>query len=70
MANSFVELMVASLALVLLMKVVLTLALDVDVCRAVAAALFDDPEAVEYRRLDSTERFEALERWRGRHALS
>ncbi|MDB9524509.1 amino acid ABC transporter substrate-binding protein [Oscillatoria sp. CS-180] len=34
--------------------------LDVDVCRAVAAALFDDPEAVEYRRLDSTERFTAL----------
>ncbi len=34
--------------------------LDVDVCKAVAAALFDDPEAVEYRRLDSTERFEAL----------
>ncbi|MGB7087158.1 MAG: amino acid ABC transporter substrate-binding protein [Phormidesmis sp.] len=34
--------------------------LDVDVCKAVAAALFDDPEAVEYRELDSTERFEAL----------
>ena len=34
--------------------------LDVDVCKAVAAALFDDPDAVEYRRLDSTERFEAL----------
>ncbi|NJN02696.1 MAG: amino acid ABC transporter substrate-binding protein [Leptolyngbyaceae cyanobacterium SL_1_1] len=34
--------------------------LDVDVCRAVAAALFDDPDAVEYRRLDSTERFTAL----------
>ena len=34
--------------------------LDVDVCKAVAAALFDDPEAVQYRRLDSTERFEAL----------
>lgn len=34
--------------------------LDVDVCKAVAAALFDDPEAVEYRRLDSTERFTAL----------
>ena len=34
--------------------------LDVDICKAVAAALFDDPEAVEYRRLDSTERFEAL----------
>ncbi|MGL5080913.1 MAG: amino acid ABC transporter substrate-binding protein [Microcoleaceae cyanobacterium] len=34
--------------------------LDVDICRAVAAALFDDPEAVDYRNLDSTERFEAL----------
>lgn len=34
--------------------------LDVDTCKAVAAALFDDPEAIEYRRLDSTERFEAL----------
>ncbi len=34
--------------------------LDVDVCRAVAAALFGDPDAVEYRRLDSTERFTAL----------
>ncbi|NER82065.1 MAG: amino acid ABC transporter substrate-binding protein [Leptolyngbya sp. SIO1D8] len=34
--------------------------LDVEVCKAVAAALFDDPEAVEYRRLDSTERFTAL----------
>lgn len=34
--------------------------LDVDVCKAVAAALFDDPDAVEYRNLDSTERFEAL----------
>jgi general L-amino acid transport system substrate-binding protein len=34
--------------------------LDVEVCRAVAAALFGDPEAVEFRRLDSTERFTAL----------
>lgn len=34
--------------------------LDVDVCRAVAAALFNDADAVEYRNLDSTERFEAL----------
>jgi len=34
--------------------------LDVDICKAVAAALFDDPNAVEYRNLDSTERFEAL----------
>lgn len=34
--------------------------LDVDVCRAVAAALFDDPQAVEFRNLTSSERFEAL----------
>lgn len=34
--------------------------LDVDVCKAVAAAVFGDPEAVEYRNLDSTERFTAL----------
>jgi general L-amino acid transport system substrate-binding protein len=34
--------------------------LDVDVCRAVAAAIFGDPEKVEYRNLDSTERFTAL----------
>lgn len=34
--------------------------LDVDVCRAVSAALFGDPDKVEYRNLDSTERFTAL----------
>jgi len=34
--------------------------LDVDVCKAVAAALFDNPEAVEYRNLDPTERFTAF----------
>ena len=34
--------------------------LDVDVCKAVAAAVLGDPTAVEYRNLDSTERFEAL----------
>ncbi|SKB11533.1 putative amino-acid ABC transporter, substrate-binding protein [Planktothrix sp. PCC 11201] len=34
--------------------------LDVDICKAVAAAVFGDPNAVEYRNLDSTERFEAL----------
>jgi general L-amino acid transport system substrate-binding protein len=34
--------------------------LDVDVCKAVAAALFGDADAVEYRNLDSTERFTAL----------
>ncbi|MEL7036278.1 MAG: amino acid ABC transporter substrate-binding protein [Cyanobacteria bacterium J06592_8] len=34
--------------------------IDVDVCKAVAAAIFNDPNAVTYRNLDSTERFEAL----------
>ncbi|NJR65689.1 MAG: amino acid ABC transporter substrate-binding protein [Leptolyngbyaceae cyanobacterium CRU_2_3] len=34
--------------------------LDVDVCKAVAAAIFGDPEKVEYRNLDSTARFPAL----------
>jgi general L-amino acid transport system substrate-binding protein len=34
--------------------------LDVDICRAVAAALLGDPEKVEYRNLDATERFTAL----------
>ncbi len=35
--------------------------LDVDVCRAIAAALFDNPEAVEYRNLSAKERFTALQ---------
>ncbi|WP_416675580.1 amino acid ABC transporter substrate-binding protein [Egbenema bharatensis] len=34
--------------------------LDVDVCRAVAAAVLGDPDQVEYRNLDSTERFTAV----------
>jgi general L-amino acid transport system substrate-binding protein len=34
--------------------------LDADTCRAVAAALFDDPDQVVFRNLDSTERFTAL----------
>jgi len=34
--------------------------LDVDICKAVAAAVFGDANAVEYRNLDSTERFTAL----------
>jgi general L-amino acid transport system substrate-binding protein len=34
--------------------------LDVDVCKAMAAALFGDPEKVEYRNLNSSERFAAL----------
>jgi general L-amino acid transport system substrate-binding protein len=35
--------------------------LDVDICRAVAAALFDDPEKVEFRNLNAKERFTALQ---------
>ncbi|HEY9666782.1 MAG TPA: amino acid ABC transporter substrate-binding protein [Coleofasciculaceae cyanobacterium] len=35
--------------------------LDVDICRAVATALFDDPEAVEFRNLNAKERFTALQ---------
>ena len=34
--------------------------LDVDVCKAVAAAIFGDPTKVEYRDLNSSERFAAL----------
>ncbi|HBQ99849.1 MAG TPA: amino acid ABC transporter substrate-binding protein [Cyanobacteria bacterium UBA11691] len=34
--------------------------IDVDVCKAVAAAVLGDSDAVEYRNLDSTERFTAL----------
>ncbi len=35
--------------------------LDVDYCKAIAAALFDDPEAVEYRNLSAQERFTAVQ---------
>ena len=35
--------------------------IDVDFCRAVASALFDDPEKVEFRELDLDQRFAALE---------
>ncbi len=34
---------------------------DVDFCRAIAAALFDDPDAVEYRPLNAQERFTAVQ---------
>lgn len=34
--------------------------LDADYCRAIAAALFNDPEKVEYRDLSAQERFTAL----------
>jgi general L-amino acid transport system substrate-binding protein len=35
--------------------------LDVDFCRAIAAALFDDPAAVQYRDLSAQERFKAVQ---------
>jgi general L-amino acid transport system substrate-binding protein len=35
--------------------------LDVDMCRAIAAALFDDPNAVEYKNLTAKDRFVALQ---------
>lgn len=35
--------------------------LDVDYCRAVAAAIFDDPEAVRFSPLSAVERFTALQ---------
>lgn len=35
--------------------------IDVDFCRAIASALFDDPEKVEYRNLNAKERFTALQ---------
>ncbi|HEY8552087.1 MAG TPA: transporter substrate-binding domain-containing protein, partial [Thermaerobacter sp.] len=34
---------------------------DADFCRAIAAALFDDPEAVEFRPLSAQERFTAVQ---------
>ena len=35
--------------------------LDVDICRAIAAAVFDNPDAVEYRNLNAKERFTAVQ---------
>jgi len=35
--------------------------LDVDICRAIAAALFDNPDAVDYRSLNAKERFAVLQ---------
>ena len=34
--------------------------IDVDLCRAVASALFDDPNKIEFRELSADNRFEAL----------
>ena len=35
--------------------------MDVDICRAVASALFNDPDKVEYRDLSAQERFTAVQ---------
>lgn len=35
--------------------------MDVDICKTVAAALFDDPSKVEYRNLSAQERFTAVQ---------
>lgn len=35
--------------------------LDVDICRAIASAIFDNPDAVEFRNLNAKERFTALQ---------
>ncbi|GAB1538785.1 amino acid ABC transporter substrate-binding protein [Scytonema sp. NUACC21] len=35
--------------------------IDVDVCRAIAAAIFDDPKKVDFRNLNTKERFTALQ---------
>jgi len=35
--------------------------LDVDICKAIAAALFDNPDAVQFRNLNAKERFTALQ---------
>ncbi len=35
--------------------------LDVDICRAIASALYDDPNAIEFRNLNAKERFTAVQ---------
>lgn len=35
--------------------------IDVDICRAIASALFDNPDAVEFRNLSAQERFTAVQ---------
>lgn len=37
------------------------LGVDVDICRAIASAVFDNPEAVEFRKLNAKERFTAVQ---------
>ena len=42
---------------------------DVDFCRAVAAAIFDDPKKAKFVPLDANERFKELQKPQGRHPL-
>ncbi len=44
--------------------------LDVDICRAVAAAIFDDPTKVKFVPLSAKDRFTALAVRRNRRALA
>ena len=39
---------------------------DVDFCRAVAAAIFDDPKKAKFVPLDANERFKELQKPQGR----
>ena len=43
---------------------------DVDFCRAVAAAIFDDPKKVTFVPLDANERFRDLQKRRDRHSCA
>ena len=43
---------------------------DVDFCRAVAAAIFDDPKKVKFVPLDANERFKELQQPQGRRAVA
>ena len=43
---------------------------DVDFCRAVAAAIFNDPNKVKFIPLDANERFKELQSAQGRHPVA
>ena len=43
---------------------------DVDFCRAVAAAIFDDPKKVKFVPLDASERFKELAEPQGRYPVA
>ena len=43
---------------------------DVDFCRAVAAAIFDDPKKIKFVPLDANERFKELQSRQGGHSVA